>query len=87
MGHCMIAQPSQETTFKTQCRCGGVAFSTDKFALHEKTKQHNTMFGEHDWSALYLAAGINSGAGHGDAEVAATLDGDGDVGLLILTNK
>lgn len=79
MGHCMIAQPSQETNFKIQCRCGGVAFSTDKFASHEKSKKHTTMFGEHDWGALYLAAGLNSGSGHVDADVAAALDGDGDI--------
>ncbi len=61
MGHCMIAQPSQETNFKMQCRCGGVAFSTDKFASHEKTKKHNSMFGNHNWSDFYFAAGIDSG--------------------------
>lgn len=43
-----------------------MAFSTDKFASHEKTKKHNAMFGNHNWSDLYIAAGIDSGAGRAD---------------------
>ena len=78
MGQCMLAQPSQETNFKMKCRCGGVAFSTDKFGSHEKTRKHDTMFGAFDWSALYLAAGIDSGAGHEDAGEAAADDAAGE---------
>ena len=55
-----------------------MAFSTDKFGSHEKTKKHDTMFGALDWSALYLAAGIDSGAGHVDAGEAAAAVADGE---------